>query len=167
MTYIDPNRLFGCLITEIESRSDFSTSTVIARILAATATSGLAGFPHAILVDVPLGFEFLEEEAEVLVTCSLPQVFKNVRAAFNDELLRLEVRSMQTADTPWCTGGDANNRSDGSRLPRIASGGRRCRRARHGLPWKCFDAHFRVAAASRAHFQRVPAGALSSEGPAR
>ncbi len=109
MNYIDPNDLFRCLVTEVRSGTDFSTSSLIATILATTARSGLVGIPHAVLVDVPLGFEFLEEAAEVLVTCSLAQGFKNARAAFNDERLRLEVRT-QTASMPSGMSGDANGR---------------------------------------------------------
>lgn len=110
MSYIDPNDLFRCLVTEVRYGTDFSTSPLIATILAATARSGLVGIPHAVLVDVPLGFEFLEEAAEVLVNCSLVQVFENVRAAFNDERLRLEVR---TASKPSGMSGDANGSDNG------------------------------------------------------
>jgi hypothetical protein len=111
MSYIDPNELLRCLVSEVRSGADFSTSPLIARILEAMATAGLVGIPHAVLVRMQLGFEFLEEEAEILVTCSLPQVFENLRAAYNDERLRLEVRT-QTESAPSCMGDDVNLRGD-------------------------------------------------------
>jgi hypothetical protein len=111
MRYIDPDELFRCLVSEVRSRADFSTSPLIARILAAMAIPGLVGVPHAVLVHVPLGFEFLEEAAEVLVTCSLSQVFENVRDAYNDERLRLKVRK-QKESAPSCMAGSANRRGD-------------------------------------------------------
>ena len=99
MRYIDPDALFRCLVSEVRSGADFSTSPLIASILARAATSGLVGLQYAALVHVPLGFEFLWETADVLVTCHSPQFFHNVRAAYNDEKLRLEVRT-QTASAP-------------------------------------------------------------------
>lgn len=111
MRYIDPDELFRCLASEVHSGSDFSTSPLIAKILTALAIPGPVGVPHAVLVHVPLGFEFLEEAAEVLVSCSLPQVFEYVRAAFNDERLRFEVRK-HTESAPSCMVGGANSRGD-------------------------------------------------------
>jgi hypothetical protein len=111
MRYIDPDELFRCLVSEVHSGCDFSTSPLIAKILTALAIPGPVGVPHAVLVHVPLGFEFLEEAAEVLVSCSVPQVFDYVRSAFNDERLRFEVRK-HTESAPSRTVGSANSRGD-------------------------------------------------------
>jgi hypothetical protein len=112
MSYIDPHRLFRCLVTEVESGVDFSTGPLIDNILAATTEFGQAGCPHDVLVEVSLGYEFLETEAEVLVICRSSQTFENVRAAVHDERLRLQVRSLQTAESTSYAGGDANSRGD-------------------------------------------------------
>lgn len=110
MRYIDPKCLLDSLVTEVRSGVDFSMSPLVATILSATARPGLIGIPHSVLVEVPLGFEFLEEAAEVLVTCSLPQAFENVRDAFDGERIRFEVRSTQTtAATPSGVNGDVHN----------------------------------------------------------
>jgi hypothetical protein len=111
MRYIDSDELFRRLVSEVHSGSDFSTSPLIAGILRAMAIPVPIGVPHAVLVHVPLGFEFLEDAAEVLVSCSLPQVFEYVRAAFNDERLRFEVRQHTEAALSRVVGSE-NGRGD-------------------------------------------------------
>jgi hypothetical protein len=97
MTYINPRHLLDIMIGDIAANADFSTSDVIKGALRAASHIREFDMQVKTLVTEPLGFEFQDDYAEILVTWNTRGTVERVRQAFRDRRLRLEVRSLRPA----------------------------------------------------------------------
>jgi hypothetical protein len=95
MPYIDPQHLLDIMIADIAAKADISTSGIIKGAL--RAASHIREFDGQVmaLVTEPLGFEFNDDFAEILVTWNTRGTIERVRQAFRDRRLKLEVRSLR------------------------------------------------------------------------